>query len=113
MKHLKTYESTEDNGMYWLLPTDERLQQSLIDIKCPSAKIEIFLDIPLLHKNKYCFIIFYGMKSKRNDHLYWGWNSYNGKLFDPTSEKQGYDFQGTINLTEDEKMEFTANKYNL
>ena len=58
MKYLKTYENTIEKGKYWLIPPDERLYQSLVDIGCPDSKIKAFLKNPGIKRTKFCFISF-------------------------------------------------------
>ena len=43
MKYLKTFEDKNVIKKYWLLPTDERFEQSLKDIKCPKSNIKRLL----------------------------------------------------------------------
>ena len=42
MKYIKLYEKREIRKC-WLLPLDDRFEQSLIKIKCPKTQIEKFL----------------------------------------------------------------------
>jgi len=114
MKYLKKYETITaeiGEGMYWLLPTDERLAPSLKEIGCPQTKIETFLRNGNIRSEKICFFIFQGRDLTAN--FNWGWNIYKGSLSDKTSELQGFKFSGTVNLNDDEKLELDANKYNL
>ena len=105
MKYIKTFEyDINTNSMYWLVPTDDRFENSLKQIECPDEKIELFLTNNEIKKYDYIFI----------DYSYdnWGWNDYHGKMLDEYYENRNYKFMGTINIDYND-IDFAVNKFNL
>jgi hypothetical protein len=109
MKHIKTFENKEGNK-YWLIPTDARFSDSLVQIGCDEKRK--FLRNTDIEINSYVFIG-YNKKASRTDNV-WGWNPYKGFLLDEFYERENYEFQGTVNINGgDPKFDKDANKYNL
>ena len=50
MKHIKLFEESNNNKLYWLLPTDSRFRKSLKDIGCTEYYIRNFIKNPMLLK---------------------------------------------------------------
>lgn len=124
MKYIKKYEEIDD-GMkfYWLLPTDEKFENSLQKIGCKEPYLSNFLGI---HKweyengTKYIFIgvnlnepeidksKYKGMSDR------WGWNPYRDEtktsITNEWYEKNNYKFNGLVDI---EPYEFSMKKYNL
>jgi hypothetical protein len=110
MKYIKTYESRNEK-LYWLVPTDDRFEDSLKKIKCPKDVIYGMLNGIISDNNKYIFIRYNGKEiSMILAANKWGFNPYKGELYDPFYEKEGYRFVGMVNIDE---YELDANKYNL
>ena len=108
MKYIKTYEH-EEEGKYWLLPTDDRFYKSLKKIKCDDNYIQILLSLKI--KEPFIFIgcnINIPVNKSNNG---WGWNKYEGKKYDKWYKGYGYKFMGTVNM--DYESEIIANKYNI
>jgi hypothetical protein len=118
MKYIKLYENRNEK-LYWLIPTDDRFEDSLKKIKCAKSYSEGLLksvhqytrksDDPNFD-NKYMFIGYNGKSRVKHSSSKWGWNPYYGKLYDSYYEEEGYKFAGMVNI---EEYELTANKYNL
>lgn len=108
MKYIKLYESFIENNntdkMYWLLPTDERYEHSLLKINCENSGMLSILKRQA-YNQKYIFI---GYNKKGENR--WGWVNYNDKLTCDFYENKGYKFGGTVNIPD---YEIIANKYNL
>ena len=108
MKHLKYFEG-KTQCSYWLLPTDERFEDSLKKINCP----EYIMKLRFLHNHelrdgfKYAFI---GCETNSSHYSDWGWNTYKGELSDEYYEECKYKFKGLVNI---EEHELVADKYNL
>ena len=96
-----TYPDLYRPKCYWLIPTDDRFEKSLLEINCPGWDISfIFL------KNKDFF--------QEKNYIFvsssWGWTPYKGILRCKGYEKMGYKFMGAINIPD---YEFDAKKYNI
>lgn len=99
---------------YWLIPTDDRFDDSLEKIGC---KDDEYIPREYVRNIHYIFILeeigyLYDKNNKKwfVDYNYWSWNPYIGNLKDDYSEKNGYEFQGIVNI---EPYELDALKYNL
>jgi len=120
MKYIKMFELFEpeeyklDNKyyykIYWLLPTDERFEDSLKKIKCDSKYMKSILQAKIYKKSPYIFVGYDGSSTVKYLSSRWGWVGYNGELISDYYEEEGYKFGGTINMHESELI---ANKYNL
>ena len=112
MKYIKTFEIISSNpnmdqyvgNRYWLIPTDNRLEDSLNKIGC--GVIESFLNHPHIFQYDYIFINNYTWFGKNQ----WSWNKYDGIEKDLTFEESGSMYSGTVNIREGE---LEGNKYNL
>ena len=96
MKYIKTYESSEYNGKYWLLPTDNRFAKSLKDIHC-KEKLR-FIRNSQIFKRPYVFLIY----EKRSYYCSWSWNPYYGEIFDKYCIDNNIEFCGLINMNIDQ-----------
>ena len=102
-------ESKEDfEKRYWLIPTDKRMEQSLVEIGYPSDEIdESFLSNDNVKKHNFIYV---GIDNSKDAQWKLGWDSY------PDSEPimwfktQGFKFMGTVNI---KKYELETKKYNL
>lgn len=112
MKYIKKYESSEYNGKYWLLPTDNRFAKSLKDIHC-KEKLR-FIKNSQIFKRPYVFLI-YEKKSNRAITDSWGWNPYYGKIFDEHCINNNIEFCGLINMNIDDDPNpiYQLNEYEL
>ena len=108
MKYLKTFENKEVAKKYWLLPTDERYKDSLIQINCHEDLLNKFLDDTDRYNHKYIFICF--DKNETINYLKWGLMYYRYKPYDEYLEINGYKFMGNVNIPD---YELDAEKYNL
>ena len=111
MKYLKMFEDKLYNeSVYWLLPTDDRFEKSLMKIKCPVNRIILFLNNYNI-KTKYIFV---GYNANRViydvSNWNWGWERYRGYDNCDFYEENNYKFMGTINIDESE---LAANKFNI
>ena len=117
MKHLKTYEkhNIKKEKKYWVIPTDERLEDSLNKIGCEDNEDmnykTRFLSNPNF-KNNQNKIIFILMSINSKNRKYWGWNIFEGDLYPIWAVEDNYEFSGIINI-DDLETEYSANKYNL
>jgi len=104
MKYIKKFESNEENG-YWIVPTDDRFEKSLIDLDVPSLDYYIYNErIP---KNDYIYVVHNDNKNMNK----WGWDLYDGgNVIDDFLESKGLEFKGTINIAD---YELDAQRYNL
>ena len=114
MKYIKMFEDNiYDSRCYWLLPTDDRFEDSLKQIKCPDFKIEQFLGNKNTRQYNYVFVGYNPTKTVDDDvSLCWGWNykvNWN-KNTEDFYEKKGYKFMGNINISD---FEFDVNKFNI
>lgn len=101
MKHLKTFE--QNNSIYyWLLPTDDRFEQSLYDIGVNQKDTEIFIGNITIRYPKYVFIV----KNTTSRIDPWAFLTVSFNSMDIPSLKLNFDndyiFKGTINLTPEE-----------
>lgn len=122
MKYLKKFEDVEEykpknyygKHYYWLVPTDDRFEDSMRKIGCPQPYIRTKLYLDFLKDLKYIFISYNGYESglrNDNDTSRWGWNKFrNSEIPNNFYEKNGFTFAGYINISE---YELEANKYNL
>ena len=104
--NFKIFENKKSKKLYWLIPTDDRMKDSLKQIKLPKVFINSMLDQNFIrwNENKYIFVCYDGPSNKC------GWNPYKGNILDDYFEQNGYSFAGKINL---EDYELDAIKYNL
>lgn len=117
MKHIKLFESETHFSSYWLLPTDDRFEDSLRKIGCPDDVYnQKFKNNNNIKKFKYIFIgyscytyVFDYIKNINNPDK-WGWNHYNSTLSDPYYEENKYKFMGLVNISD---FELEANKFNI
>ena len=93
VKFLKKFEDTEDTEeykpknyygkfYYWLVPTDDRFEDSMRKIGCPEKFINRKLEFDF-SEYKYIFISYSGYDSggmKYDDVDKWGWNNYDGEI---------------------------------
>jgi hypothetical protein len=96
-----------DKSCYWLIPTDNRLQDSMSKIGV-NYKYRDLITPYLKAAGKFVYIIYdpiYG-----DEMMNWGWNRFEGKLIDEYSENKGYEFKGVVNTSE---LELDSEKYNL
>jgi len=116
MRYIKYFESTEKEKTYWLVPTDDRFEKSLLQINCNKKFIFDMLNNIKNMDDKYLFIGYnYDENFGSNNSNYnrpgvWNWNPYKGKKYDDLYNEQGYKFCGLVNIREGE---LDANKYNL
>ena len=116
MKYIKKFERRKvpENLIkvkkYWLLPTDDRFEDSLRQIGYTEGLEENgFLNPKFIsEEHDYVFIVFEKENEEWADD--WGWNPYRGNQLDDWSEKHGYKFCGNVNIND---YELDANKYNL
>lgn len=104
--HIKTYENINIEKKYWLIPTDDRFEDSLMKIGCDDVDAIEDLNNRTLRNSKYVFILLHNDGNVKD----WGWNYYSGNIVDSFSKKHNYIFCGTVNIDE---FELVANKYNL
>jgi len=107
MKHIKIYERYNFSGCYWLIPTDDRYEDSMKKIGAPDRYID---RMSYFHKRagKYVFIIY--DEDYADEYKKWGYNEYRGKLTDNYCEDNKFKFKGLVNIPE---YELEAEKYNL
>ena len=96
--------------IYWLIPTDERLIDSLEKIKCNKKYMSMVLRNPIYRKFPYIFIGYDGSQPAIHLENRWGWCEYEGELTCDYYETEEYKFGGPINIHESELI---ANKYNI
>lgn len=119
MKYLKKFENRidkkyTDKSYYWLVPTDDRFEDSMKKIGCPSDFIFNKLESGF-SRYKYVLISHIGYdlvpkKPQENSNNRWGWNEYKGNIPDVFYSSIGYEFAGYVNMTE---YELDIIKYNL
>jgi len=121
MKYLKKFEDEdfteqdfqnlkdERHNYYWIIPTDDRFEDSLKKLHCPKSFIEYRLRYNhILSKiDKYMIINFEGTDNDIKNEDCWGWDYYKDIKF---HENRGDKYMGTINIPD---YEFDADKYNL
>lgn len=110
MKYIKKYEDIKYFGEYWLLPTDERFEDSLKKINCPIIFINRCLRNSDLRSYSYAFIGFWYHQMLYNTEDAYGWVKYNGNIPCSFYVDAGFKFGGLINI---EKYELESKKYNL
>lgn len=109
MKHIKKFENKRSNrDYYWLLPTDDRFEDSLKQINCPTPRIYEFLRNNNI-ENKYIFIA-NAPNGISTSSPYWAWNNYIDVEYDITFDGMGFKYMGKINILDSE---FVAMKYNI
>jgi len=107
MKYIKKFENASDDNCYWLLPTDERFEDSLKKIGCDKEYMKVLLDSDdNVRINEYVFVL----KDTSRKGCKWGWDPYAGLLHYDYFEDAGYEFKGLVNISE---YEFAMKKYNL
>lgn len=110
MIYIKTYETVSKVGkkLYWLVPTDHRLESSLKELGC----FKYFkINMEIRRKYKYIFISYIGTKLEiENAASRWGWNPYQGEITDDYYESYNYKFAGVVNISD---YELESEKYNL
>lgn len=119
MKHLKNFKPIIDTSgsmssnnnkpkgiIYYLIPTDDRLEDALIKIGCSDWFIKQYMSNTNIKPYKYIFINNYEYFNK----IQWNWNRFNGIEQDKSFEKIGSIYGGKINI---EDYEILAIKYNL
>ena len=101
MKFLKTFEDREFKGKYWLVPTDDRFEDSLKQIGIEKKRMSYshFFEEEIRNHGKYIFVSLNGE-----------WDEYIGNIHNETYEDDGFEFGGVINI---EDYELEAEKYNL
>jgi hypothetical protein len=113
MKYLRTFEDHK-RSFYWLLPTDERFEESLNKIGCPESFINGILSNKFRDDRggdanvnpDFVFIAY-----MHNSNYKWGWNPYKGNEHDHTFEiSHGCKYMGRINI---KGYELDSEKYNL
>lgn len=118
MKYIEKFDRIND-VCYWLLPTDDRFEDALKEIGCYKDIIKIYLNSDdEVRINNYIFV---GKNTNKSKSHVWGWNPFEGLLFDEYYDSKGYTFNGTIMLRDDEieeemeriKMLKNIKKYNL
>jgi len=108
MKYIKKFENIwDEDKFYWLVPTDNRFEDSLKKIGVGPDWCSKFLNNNKLLKNKYIFI---GRTTNIKNDYYWCWMPYEGKIICNFYEEDKYMFMGDINIKDEE---LDAEKYNL
>ena len=114
MKYLRLFEELNIIGeehlkIYWLIPTDERFEDSLNKINCSEHYRKIILSVR--DKDTGYMFVGYDEGFKKSDFcLGWGWNWYEGEVKNAWYEQHDYIFGGIINIPE---CEFVSKKYNI
>ena len=109
MKYIKTFEDN-NNGQYWLIPTDDRFEKSLTDLNVFPGFKDMCLKNYRIPKNYYIFVGY--DKSKPTDK--WGWCKYEKNLKSEYYESVNLKYMGTVNIPDYElEMKISAEKYNI
>lgn len=118
MKYIRLFEGFEPQKIkfknkyyykiYWLLPTDDRLEKSLNKIHCDETYMDYVLTRPVY--SPFTFIGYDGSAYVKYATNRWGWVNYEGTLKCDFYEYDGYEFGGAINIKD---YELESNKYNL
>jgi len=110
MTYIKTYEYFKKNGkkLYWLIPTDDRLESAMKKIGCSKNYI---LNSEFIKKRyKYIFIAYDGESRTKLAANRWDWQPYESEFFNTYLNNNNYKFIEMVNIPD---YEIASQKYNI